>query len=319
MPSRRDILKGAIAGAALGGVGINMVGRKSARVTQLAATTYDEVTPERLADAISSYPETLEKLRGSRVLLKPNLVEFSPTRPINTEVRLVAATVKALRSLGAGEVLVGEAPGHRRDLERLLHASGMLEQLDPLGIDFIDLNVDDSVRLPLPGNYSELGEIAVARSVVEADLVISMPKAKTHHWAGATASMKNLFGAIPGRVYGWPKNPLHWAGIEASIIDLWQAIAPGFAIVDGVVAMEGDGPLMGSARQLGAVVMGDSLCAVDSTVVRLMGLDPLKIPYLRAAAGLGGELFPEQIEIVGDPIARVDFEVLDGWSHLRLA
>ena len=75
-----------------------------------------------------------------------------------------------------------------------------------------------------------------------------MAKMKTHHWVGATLSMKNLFGVVPSGIYGWPKNVLHWAGIDESIADLHAAFPRHFAIVDGIVGMEGNGPIQGSAQ-----------------------------------------------------------------------
>ena len=75
-----------------------------------------------------------------------------------------------------------------------------------------------------------------------------MPKMKTHHWTGATLSMKNLFGVVPGGVYGWPKNVLHWAGIHECIADLHALFPRQFAIVDGIVGMEGNGPIQGTPK-----------------------------------------------------------------------
>ncbi len=114
-------------------------------------------------------------------------------------------------------------------------------------------------------------------------MLISLPKLKTHHWAGATLSLKNLFGTLPGICYGWPKNELHWRGIDNSIVDIALTRTPDLAIVDGIVGMEGDGPLNGTAKPFGALIMGHDLVAVDATCCRLMMLDPLKIAYL----GLG--------------------------------
>ena len=81
-----------------------------------------------------------------------------------------------------------------------------------------------------------------------------MPKAKTHHWAGVTLSMKNMFGVVPGTKYGWPKNVLHWNGIHRSILDICATAPMHFVIADGVVAMEGNGPLHGTHRHLGKIV-----------------------------------------------------------------
>ena len=111
-------------------------------------------------------------------------------------------------------------------------------------------------------------------SLKRADLIVSLPKLKTHHWAGVTLSLKNLFGVMPGIVYGWPKNVLHYAGIGQSILDIAAAVRPHLAIVDGIVGMEGDGPIMGTPRRLGVLVMGTNLPAVDATCARLMRIDP---------------------------------------------
>ena len=98
--------------------------------------------------------------------------------------------------------------------------------------------------------------------------------------------MKNLFGVMPGIVYGWPKNVLHYAGIGPSILDINAAVRPHLAIVDGIIGMEGDGPIMGTPRRPGVLVMGTNLPAVDATCARLMGIDPV-------AGGLpGGRVGP---------------------------
>ena len=109
---------------------------------------------------------------------------------------------------------------------------------------------------------------------------MTMPKLKTHHWAGMTASMKNLFGTFPVQCYGWPKNILHMKGIENSILDLNATIRPSLAIVDAVTAMEGDGPIMGNPRHVGFIAMGSDIVSVDATCARVIGLNPVKMGYL---------------------------------------
>src|SRR5262249_35852008 len=131
----------------------------------------------------------------------------------------------------------------------------------------------------------------------------SLAKLKTHHWAGATLSLKNLFGIMPGICYGWPKNELHWRGIDNSIIDIALTRTPDLAIVDGIVSMEGDGPLNGTPKPLGVVVMGADPLAVDATCCRLMKLNPEKVGYLvlgrMKKLGLLGEA---QIQQIGERI-----------------
>jgi uncharacterized protein (DUF362 family) len=143
---------------------------------------------------------------------------------------------------------------------------------------------------------------------------------KTHHWAGATLSMKNLFGLVPGAIYGWPKNKLHYIGIPRSVVELSRHFRNTFAIVDGVVGMEGNGPIQGTPKPTGVLVMGRDLVAVDSTCCRIMGIDPEKVEYLRMAADLG-HVHPARIEQRGETIAsvRTNFALIEEFSGLRLA
>jgi uncharacterized protein (DUF362 family) len=128
---------------------------------------------------------------------------------------------------------------------------------------------------------------------------------KTHHWAAATLSLKNCFGCLPGRVYGWPKNALHWAGIEPSILDIAGAVRPAYAIVDGIVGMEGNGPINGTAKHAGLLVIGDDPVAVDATSAYLMGMDPAKMPYIAEAGRFLGVADLERIAAVGEDPASV--------------
>jgi len=147
-----------------------------------------------------------------------------------------------------------------------------------------------------------------------------MPKLKTHHWAGLTASMKNFFGAVPGAVYGWPKNILHVRDISRSILDLVATVRPSLTIVDAIVGMEGDGPIMGRARSLGFVAMGTDLPAVDATCARVIGIDPKKVVYLDAAGHFLGNIDPRRIDQRGeDPQRyRTNFDLIDSRKELRL-
>ena len=116
-----------------------------------------------------------------------------------------------------------------------------------------------------------------------------MPKLKTHHWVGVTMSLKNCFGCMPGRVYGWPKDVFHVRGIPESILDIVAAVRPSLVIMDGIVGMEGDGPIMGDPVPSGVVVVARDLVAADVTGARLMGMDPEKVPYLMEAGRFLGQ------------------------------
>lgn len=289
-----------------------------ARVAILPAASYHE----GLVDTVLAGLRVCEvAVRGARVVLKPNLVEYDPRSVINTHPLLVAAAAEAFRRLDAREVVVAEGPGHRRDTEHVLLASGLHESLREIGARYVDLNVDRVRRIPLESRFTDLGHLYLPRTVLDADLFVSMPKLKTHHWAGVTLSMKNLFGIVPGSVYGWPKNPLHWQGIHNSILDLNATLpARRFAIVDGIVGMEGNGPIQGEARAAGLLVFGEDPVAVDATGARIMGLEPLRVPHLREGARFLGHAERESIEQIGEPLERHlhDFAVLErfrGWKE----
>jgi len=286
-------------------------------VAILPASSYDEDLSATIARGLAMLGTSV---RGARAFLKPNLVEYEANTAINTHPRVVAAAAAALLSAGAREVVVGEGPGHRRDIEYLLEGTGLDDALRELRVRFVDLNHDDVREVPLKSRFTKLESLWLPVELLQSDFVVSMPKLKTHHWAGLTASMKNLFGTVPGAVYGWPKNLLHFRGIEQSIIDLTATIRPQLTIVDAVVGMEGDGPVMGRPRAMGFLAMGADLVAVDATLARIIGLDPLKMPYLKVASRFLGNIDETRIEQRGEPPVRyrTQFDVIEPIRRFRL-
>jgi uncharacterized protein (DUF362 family) len=260
-------------------------------------------------------------LKGKRVVLKPNLVEYHRDKVINTDPRVVAAVIELCRREGAAEVIVAEGPGHWRNVEYLVRASGLGDVLRHYKVPFVDLNHDEPVKTPNMGRYTKLEYLYLSRTVATAEVLISLPKLKTHHWAGATLSLKNLFGIVPGICYGWPKNELHWRGIDNSIADIALTRTPDLAIVDGIVGMEGDGPLNGTARPFGAMVMGCDPLAVDATCCRLMQLNPERMGYMVLGARKKlGLLRETEIRQAGETIAEMaqPFDTLPQFQPLYL-
>jgi uncharacterized protein (DUF362 family) len=261
-------------------------------------------------------------LAGKRVVLKPNLVEYHRNKVINTHPHVIAAAIELCQREGAAEVIVAEGPGHWRNVEYLVQASGLGDVLRHYKVSFKDLNHDEPLKTPNLGRLTGLESLFLSKTIASADVVISLPKAKTHHWAGATLSLKNLFGTLPGICYGWPKNELHWRGIDNSIIDIALTRTPDLAIVDGIVGMEGDGPINGTPKPLGALIMGADLVAVDATCCRLMQLDPERIKYLvvgyQKKLGLLGEA---EIQQLGETIASLaqPFDTVDHFHPIKLA
>jgi uncharacterized protein (DUF362 family) len=183
-------------------------------VAILNAAEYSEKTETLLMEGLRLFRFSL---RGKTVFLKPNLVEDLPG-PVNTNANIIGAAARCFLRLGAIRVVIGEGPGHQRDTELVVQAAGLKPHLEDRQIEFVDLNRDELARVKLKANYSGLGELWLPRTVRNSDFVVSIPKVKTHHWAGVTLSLKNMFGVVPGMKYGWPKNLLHWHGIHESIL-----------------------------------------------------------------------------------------------------
>jgi uncharacterized protein (DUF362 family) len=291
---RRDFLMGS---AALGLAGCSRTAppRPRARVNITRAAAYSQDIYGTMRRVLAGHRLNV---RGRRVILKPNLVEFEPASAINTHPLLVHATLEAFRELGAS-VAIAEGPGHRRSTLDLADAAGYFQAIPGFEDIFTDLNLDEVSRVRLPHPVSRLRSLYLPHTVLGSDLLVSMPKMKTHHWAGATLSMKNLFGVVPGGVYGWPKNVLHWAGIHQTIADLHTLFPRQFAIVDGIVGMDGNGPIQGRPKAAGVIVAGSDPIAVDATCCRIMQIEPTRIEYLRLAGGLG-RLKENNIEQIGE-------------------
>jgi uncharacterized protein (DUF362 family) len=267
------------------------------------APSYDEPLAEILTNQFAHFREACP-LAGKRVVIKPNLVEYRRERVINTDPRVVDAVITMCKKEGAAEIIVAEGPGHWRNVQFLVKESGLGAVLEKHGVRFVDINHDEPVKVLNLGRLTRLDHLYMSRTVLGADVLISLPKLKMHHWAGVTLSLKNLFGTLPGICYGWPKNELHWRGIPQSIVDINCTHGPNLAIVDGIIGMEGDGPLHGTAKYVGALIMGVDPVAVDATGARLMGLPPERIPTLvYAAAKRIGRLAEPEIPQLGEKIS----------------
>lgn len=289
---------------------------KRSRVAILHAEQYSQRIDETLAAGLRQFPIDV---RGKAVVLKPNLVDYIPGDAINTHPLLVVAAAESFRRMGARSVVVAEGPGHQRDTQLVLSQSGYRKALRDERIRFVDLNRDELIRTPLRAGYTGMKDLWLPRTVLDADFLVSMPKIKTHHWSGVTLSMKNMFGLVPGARYGWPKNILHWKGIQESILDLCATVPISFVIADGIVAMEGNGPLNGTPRALGEIVLADDPVAADATCARLMRLQPDHVVHIREGSRFLGNTAPALIDQVGEALARpaTPFAVVPDFRNLH--
>jgi uncharacterized protein (DUF362 family) len=317
--TRRQLLFAGAAGLAMAS-GLLVVPKRFFRMPQHAEAFIAKVDDYQLdiANAITKGMGELDitssLMKGKRILLKPNLVETASVAPhINTHPLVLRGAIEAFLRLGAASVMVAEGPGHRRDTLAVYEESGLADVLTEDRIAFHDINYITGYDLPNVGRQSRLNTLTFPRLFQEVDWIVSMAKMKTHHWAGVTLSMKNLFGVMPGIYYGWPKNVLHNVGIENSILDINATLKPHFAIVDGIVGMEGDGPIMGDPKRVGVLVMGRNLPAVDATCCRIMGIDPYQVSYLERADNWLGPISEGGIAQRGETIAsvRTNFNLIE--------
>ena len=287
---------------------------RRAEVFIAKAGSYDVDLEGPIREGLSALGFGPSRVAGKSVLLKPNLVEPTREAPhVNTHPALIRAAAAVFRGWRAREVFVAEGQGHCRDSELVLEQSGLGPVLDDEKLEFVDLNHDEVYFVPNNLRFTSMERLGLPSTLRRADLIVSMPKMKTHHWAGVTLAMKNLFGVMPGVYYGWPKNVLHFAGIPGSILDINAAVRPHLAIVDGIIGMEGDGPIMGTPRRAGLLVMGANPPAVDATTARLMGIDPWRGSYPPAASGRLGPIAERHIIQRGERIEPLvqDFQLLD--------
>ena len=290
--------------------------RRSYPVSILRASSYSVDLESLVRNLLIEHRVSIA---GKRILLKPNLVEFSAAAPINTNPQLVAAAAAAFRSLGAAKVHIAEGPGHRRTTLDMAWAAGYFGAIQQFEQNFTDLNLDEINHVPIKQPFSALSDLYLPKTAFAYDLLVSLPKLKTHHWAGATLSMKNLFGLVPGGVYGWPKNVLHWAGIHECVADLHFLFPRQFCIVDGIEAMEGNGPILGTRVNTGLIVAGSHSPSVDATCCKIMQIDPSKVRYLQLVAQRTVWTVADTRQIA-ESINSVTrrFDLLPELEHLRL-
>ena len=289
--------------------------RPPSRVVIRRAANYEQDLSLLIQEGLSVFNPPV---KDKTVLLKPNMVGLDPLGVINTHPAVIAAARECFLRLGAVQVLIGDGPAMDRDTEAIVESVRLRDYAGPLARSFVDLNVDDVQRVVLKTHASRLKELYLPKTALGVDFLVSMPKLKTHHWAGVTLSLKNMFGIVPGSCYGWPKNVLHWAGIDHAILDINAAARPDFAIVDGIVGMEGNGPIQGTPKDSGILIFGNDPVAVDATCCRVMGLVPERVKYLSGAGTLLGHLKVDKIQQLGESIAsvRTCFAVLPAFQSL---
>jgi uncharacterized protein (DUF362 family)/Pyruvate/2-oxoacid:ferredoxin oxidoreductase delta subunit len=238
---------------------------------------------------------------GDRVLIKPNLLYGkNPEKAVTTHPSIVKGVVQIVREAG-GIPSIGDSPSIG-SLTRAAEKAGIKRVADEMNCPLVEF---DQPVLPKERGGRFFRQLEIDRTVLEADVVINLPKWKTHAQMLLTLGVKNLFGCIPG-----PKKAL-WhlkAGDDRKrfaqmLVDLYQIIQPSLTILDGIVGMEGNGPGSGDPIPMGLILASRDALNLDQVVCDLIGIsrDSLLTNRVAFTDGIGRDW----IEIVGEPIDEV--------------
>ena len=263
------------------------------KVLILDCADYGEVE-DKINSAFEEFPR---EWAGKRVLVKPNMLSGrSPERAVTTHPGVVRAATKWLLDAGA-EVTVGDNPSAfgRGENEECARASGIADAA--LGC-YKNIS-NDGVAIEVKSRFAS--QLVISRDVLDADILVSLPKFKTHSLTQITGAIKNMFGIVvggeKGRMHAVASS--HKSFVEA-LLDVYQIRPPDLVIMDAVVGMEGNGPAGGDPRQIGKIIASENGVALDAVMVTMMGKRPEKIRLLKLAAKQGlGEINVSKLDVVG--------------------
>ncbi|QSZ67320.1 DUF362 domain-containing protein [Methanofollis aquaemaris] len=262
---------------------------------------------ERAVDLIGGIGRYIKP--GSRVLLKPNLLMGAgPERAVTTHPAVVCAVARLLSAHGC-TVIIADSPGAgtrytRRNLEHAYETAGFTAAAAYPGVS---LSTDTSSQEVSCPEGKVMKRFSIIDEALNADAIVVVSKAKTHLFTTYSGAVKNLFGVVPGL-----EKPVFHARFRQTehfaemLLDLNTCVVPVLHVMDAVIGMEGDGPMSGSPRPIGAVLASPDPTAVDIVTARLMGMDPATLPTINAAVGRGW-VSPnfDEIKVVGDDEAAV--------------
>lgn len=260
-----------------------------------AAANYDQQTVDAAVERLFCQLPAAQVLGGKRVLLKPNLLaKHTPERAVTTHPALVRAVIRAVRRRGAASITVADSPGGVYNpgiLRSIYKVSGLTDVCREEGAALYT----DCKSREVPAKGQVVKQFTLLEPVLDCDVIINLPKLKTHMMTGLSAATKNLFGCIPGlQKAEWHMRFPDKERFGGMLVDLLCTVKPGFAILDGILAQEGDGPAGGTPRMVGIVAAAEDHLQMDLALCRMLGIRPKDVPYLNAAIGRG--LCPEQFD-----------------------
>jgi uncharacterized protein (DUF362 family)/Pyruvate/2-oxoacid:ferredoxin oxidoreductase delta subunit len=241
--------------------------------------------------------------RGDRVLLKPNLLTAKhPDRCVTTHPAVVKAVAHLVQEAG-GIPAIGDSPAVG-GLRRVATQAGIAAVAQEIGCPLVEFK--EVARITAGAHYT-FRRFELAKAVLDADVVINLPKIKTHAQTLLTLGVKNIFGCIPGmRKAQWHlKAGIDHAYFAGMLAELCQLVKPALTIADGVIGMEGEGPGSGEPRPLGLIVASGNPYALDTAICQIIGVLPEKLPTIQAARQRGFAGSGAGITIVGKKVEEV--------------
>lgn len=271
--------------------------------TMVSLKRVQDYHPGRVLDALRGCLGPLGGIQafvspGQRVLLKPNLLGGFPVeRAATTHPAVIRAAILLVQEAG-GRARVGDSPG-MGTLNQAVRGCGLEPVLEETGAELVDFS--EAHEFDSPDNRIAR-RITLTKVLLDTDVLITLPKLKTHGQMTLTAALKNQYGLIPGALKSqWHFRLQQPRWLASLILDVNRTARPTLAILDAITAMEGAGPSSGRPRHIGALLASRDLAAVDTLACHLIDQDPRQVPLLVAAREEGfGCTDLEGIQVVGD-------------------
>jgi uncharacterized protein (DUF362 family) len=276
------------------------------------AMNRDAVISDVIAALIALGPAAKMIKAGSKVLIKPNLTADTELwqQGIVTNPYAVEGIIRYAQQAAPAEIIIAEATACGLDNKKAFRVNGFEEVAERTGAKIIDLYDEEFVAVPVKDGMA-VRQIKVAKRVLDADVIINVPTMKTHVATGVSLCLKNLKGVLPED----EKRRSHFLGVNKFVTDLNSIVKPDLCVIDGTIAMEGDGPMQGTPVHLGVILAGDDPMATDLIATRIMGFDPWKFKCFNYAKEQGIGVWNEaDITLSGLPLdhVRKDFRPASG-------
>lgn len=245
---------------------------------------------------------------GETVFIHPNWCGGVPGKEGSyTNPKVLTTLIKLIDSCNPAKIIVGEAEATSQHFDLMFMSSGSKEAIEELksttgiNVEVVNLSEGEMVSIDHPDAYITK-KLTISKAIAEADKIINVPVLKSHVFCDITVSLKNMFGVLPSR----RKGQLHFKGLNEIIVDINTAFPSDLIVVDGIVGMEGWGPLKGDPKELGFVLAGDNLLAVDTVAATITGYDPSSIEHFQLAVQKNiGSLNLSEIDLKGNSIDEV--------------